>query len=329
LIAALTLAVGIGANTAIFSVVNAVLLSPLPYAEPERLTLIWTSAESIGLKQNWVSEPEVLDFREQSKLFEGFGVINAPGFRLTGNGEPEQLNGARISTNLFSLLGVRIKIGRDFAPDEEKPGAARVAILSHGLWQRRFGGEMSVVGSTISLNGNPTIVVGVLPAHFALMLPAEAHVPADLNVWIPHAVDYAKQERHSHGMTVIGRLKHGITVAQAQEEMNAIAARLYPLHYTWSGFGVKVVSMQGDIVKRMRPSLLVLLGATAAQGLLGRDFRVSQQRGQFIERPGLPLMMATVHPSSILRAGSDEERKAAMEDFVKDLEKVAKKVVAA
>src|ERR671925_345504 len=161
LIAVITLALGIGANTAIFSVVNAVLLNPLPYAEPERLTLIWTSAESIGLQQNWVSEPEVLDFREQSKLFEGFGVINAPGFRLTGNGEPEQLNGARISTNLFSLLGVRIKIGRDFAPDEEKPGAARVAILSHGLWQRRFGGEMSVVGSTISLNGNPVIVVGV------------------------------------------------------------------------------------------------------------------------------------------------------------------------
>jgi predicted permease len=261
LIAVLTLALGIDATTAIFSVVNAVLLSPLPYAEPERLTLIWTSAESIGLKQNWVSEPEVLDFREQAKLFEGFGVINAPGFRLTGSDEPEQLNGARISTNLFSLLGVKMTIGRDFALDEEKPGAARVAILSHGLWQRRFGGEQAVIGSTISLNGNPTTVVGVLPPHFALMLPPEAHVPADLDVWIPYAADYAKQDRLSHGMTVIGRLKHGVTVAQAQAEMDAIAARLDSLHYWNAGFGVKVVSMHGDIVKRVRPALLVLLGA--------------------------------------------------------------------
>jgi putative ABC transport system permease protein len=261
LIAVITLALGIGANTAIFSVVNAVLLNPLPYAEPERLTLIWTSAESIGLKQNWVSEPEVLDFREQSKLFEGFGVINAPGFRLTGSGEPEQLNGARISTNLFSLLGVRMKIGRDFAPDEEKPGAARVAILSHGLWQGRFGGEQSVIGNTISLNGHPTKVVGVLPAHFALLLPPEAHIPSDLDVWMPYALDYAKQDRLSHGMTVIGRLKHGVSVAQAQAEMDGIAARLDSLHYSNAGFGIKVVSLHRDIVKRMRPALLVLLGA--------------------------------------------------------------------
>jgi putative ABC transport system permease protein len=261
LIAIVTLALGIGANTAIFSVVNAVLLRPLPYSEPERLTMIWTSAESIGLKQNWVSEPEVLDFRQQAKLFEGFGVINAPGFRLTGSEEPELLNGARISTNLFSLLGVRMEIGRDFAPDEEKPGAARVAILSHGLWQRRFGGEQSVIGRTIYLSGNPTVVVGVLPAHFALLLPPEAHVPADLEVWTPYAVDYAKQDRFSHGMTVIGRLNRDVTIEQAQSEMDSIAARLDSLHYGNAGFGVKVVSMHGDIVKRTRPALLVLLGA--------------------------------------------------------------------
>jgi predicted permease len=261
LIAVLTLALSIGANTAIFSVVNAVLLSPLPYTESDRLTLIWTSAESIGLKQNWVSEPEVLDFREQAKLFEGFGVINAAGFRLTGSGEPEQLNVARVSTNLFSLLGVRMKTGRDFAPDEEKPGAARVAILSHGFWQRRFGGEQAVIGSTIYLNGNTITVVGVLPAHFTLLLPPEAHVPADLDVWMPYAVNYAKQDRLSHGMTVIGRLKRGVPLAQAQAEMDAIAAKLDSLHYWNAGFGVKVVSMQADIVKRVRPALLALLGA--------------------------------------------------------------------
>jgi putative ABC transport system permease protein len=261
LIAIVTLALGIGANTAIFSVVYAVLLRPLPYPEPERLTLLWTKLEKIGLEQNWVSEPEVLDFREQSELFESFGVVNGSSFILTGDGEPQQLSGAEISTNFFSVLGAKIKAGRDFAPDEEMPGAPRVAILSHGFWQRAFGGEQSVIGSTISLSGRPTTVVGVLPAGFSLMVPAEALVPANVDVWIPYAVDYAKQERDSHGLTVIGRMKRGVTLAQAQEEMNAIAARLYPLHYTHTGFEVKVVSLHGDIVKKMRPALLVLLAA--------------------------------------------------------------------
>jgi predicted permease len=261
LIAVITLALGIGANTAIFSVVNAVLLNPLPYAEPERLTMVWTKLEKIGLKQNWVSEPEVLDFRQQSKLFEGFGVINGGSLRMTGSGEPEQLNGAQISTNLFSLLGVRMQIGRDFDTDEERPGAIRVAILSHGLWQRRFGGEQGVIGSTVYINGRTTTIVGVLPPHFTLLLPAEAHVPANLDIWIPYAVDYARQNRYSHGITVIGRLKHGVTVAQAQAEMDAIAAMLDSLYYQSIGFAVNVVSMHGDIVKRTRPALLVLLGA--------------------------------------------------------------------
>jgi putative ABC transport system permease protein len=261
LIAVITLALGIGANTAIFSVVYAVLLRPLPYPEPERLTLLWTKLEKIGLEQNWVSEPEVLDFREQSQLFESFGVVQGSGFILTGNGEPEQLRGAQVSTNFFSMLGAKIRAGRDFAPDEEIPGAPQVAILSHGFWQRRFGGEQSVINSTINLSGNPTTVIGVLPANFALMVPPEALVPASVDVWIPYAVDYAKQERDSHGLTVIGRLKPGVTLAQAREEMSGIASRLYPLHYTHTGFEVKVVSLHADLVKKMRPALLVLLAA--------------------------------------------------------------------
>jgi putative ABC transport system permease protein len=261
LIAILTLGLGIGANTAIFSVVYAVLLRPLPYREPERLTLLWTKLDKIGLEQNWVSEPEVLDFREQAKLFEGFGVLTESSFVLTGDGEPEQLTGAAISTNFFSLLGTPLQAGRDFAPEEEKPGAPQVAILSHGFWQRRFGGERSVIGATIYLSGRPTTVVGVLPADFALMIPSEAHVPAKIDVWIPYAVDYAKQERDSHGMTVIARMRPGVSLRQAQEEMNAIAARLYPLYYTPTGFEVKVVSLHGDIVKKLRPALWVLLAA--------------------------------------------------------------------
>ena len=261
LIAALTLALGIGANTAIFSVVYAVLLRPLPYHEPERLVMIWTKQEKLGVEQTLVSEHEVLDFREQAKLFEGFGVLNGSSFILTGAGEPEQLTGAPVSTNFLSLLGVKVIAGRDFAPDEEKPGAARVAILSHGFWQRRFGGEQSIIGSTINLSGWPTTVVGVLPPNFALMLPSETQEPTKIDVWIPYTDDYAKQPRHHHTLTVIARMKPGVSLQQAQEEMNAIAARLYPLHYTKTGFAVKVASLHGDIVKKMRPALLALLVA--------------------------------------------------------------------
>jgi len=260
-IAALTLALGIGANTAIFSVVYAVLLRPLPYHEPERLVMIWTKQEKLGVEQALVSEHEVLDFREQTKLFEGFAALNGSSLILTGAGEPEQLNGAPVSSNFLSLLGVKVMVGRDFAPDEEKPGAARVAILSHGFWQRRFGGERSVIGSVINLSGWPTTVVGVLPPNFALMLPSETQEPTKIDVWIPYTDDYAKQPRHHHTLTVIARMKPGVSLRQAQEEMDVIAARLYPLHYTKTGFAVKVASLHGDIVKKMRPALLALLVA--------------------------------------------------------------------
>ena len=261
LIAVITLALGIGANTAIFSVVYAVLLRPLPYPEPDRLVMLWTRLEKIGLEHNWVSEPEVLDFRQQSQLFESFGVISGTSFVLTGNNEPVQSNGAEISTNFFSVLRTNIKVGRDFTPDEEVPGAPCVAILSHAFWKSRFGGDQSALGSTIYLNGKPATVVGVLPATFSLMVPQEALVPSNVDVWIPYTEDYAKKDRHSHGLTVIARLKPGVTVAQAQEEMNGIAARLYPQYYTLTGFEVRVVSLHGDFVKKMRPALLVLLAA--------------------------------------------------------------------
>lgn len=260
-IAVITLALGIGANTAIFSVVYAVLLRPLPYEDSERLVLVWTRLEKVGLEQCWVSEPEVLDFREQSQLFESFGVISSTSFILTGGSEPEQVNGAQISTNFFSVLRAKIKAGRDFSPDEEIPGAPPVAILSHSFWQSHFGSEQSVLGSTVYLSGKPATVVGILPPNFALMVPPEALVPANVDVWIPYAEDYAKKNRDSHGLTVIARMKPGVTIAQAQEEMNGIASRLYTQYYTETGFEVKVVSLHGDIVKKMRPALLVLLAA--------------------------------------------------------------------
>src|SRR5215475_11315168 len=211
-IALITLALGIGANTAIFSVVYAVLLRPLPYPQADRLALLWTRLEKIGLEQNWISEPEVLDFREQSQQFESFGVVKGSSFILTGSGEPEQVDGARVSSNFFSVLGTKIKSGLDFLPEEEEPGAPNVAIISDAFWQRAFGGEASALGSTINLSGTPTTIVGILSSHFALMVPPEAMVSSNVDVWIPYAIDYAKQERDSHGLTVIARMKPGVTL---------------------------------------------------------------------------------------------------------------------
>jgi putative ABC transport system permease protein len=263
IIAVLTLALGIGANTAIFSVVYAVLLRPLPYHQPEQLVMLWTKQEKIGVEQTLLSEAEILDLREQAKLFEGFAVLNGNPLILSGNGEPEQLNGAPVSSNFFSLLGTKVFIGRDFTPAEEQPGAPRVAILNYGFWKRRFGGDQSVIGSTINLSGWPTTVVGVLPPNFELMLPSETQEATDIQVWVPYAEDYAKQQRHHHTLTTIARMKPGVSLPQAQAEMDAIAARLLPLHYTNTGFAVKVSSLHADIVKKMRPALLILLAAVS------------------------------------------------------------------
>jgi putative ABC transport system permease protein len=151
-VAVIALALGIGANTAIFSIVNTVLLRPLPYNEPERLVLIWTKFLP-DLPQNWVSGPEVIDFRERSKSFEEIAVLSWPSFGLTGGGDPEQVQGGAVSANLFPMLGVTPAHGRAFRPEEDVPGGERVVVLSHGFWQRRFGSDARVVGQTISLSG--------------------------------------------------------------------------------------------------------------------------------------------------------------------------------
>ncbi|MGH9851014.1 MAG: ABC transporter permease, partial [Blastocatellia bacterium] len=212
-------------------------------------------------EQALVSEPELQDFREQAQLFEGFGMLNGGSYALTGNGEPEQLLGAEISDNFLDLFGVRVIAGRDFTPADEQPGAPRVALLSHGLWQRRFGGEPSVIGSTINLADRPTTVIGILPPAFALMLPSETQEATKLDVWVPYTWDAVRHPRPHRTLTVLGRMKAGVSLPQAQAEMNALAIRLTPQHYTRTGFAVKVVSLHNDLVKKQRPALLLLLAA--------------------------------------------------------------------
>src|SRR6185503_5740072 len=256
IVAVIALALGIGANTAIFSVVNTVLLRPLPYKDPERLVMVWEDASTHGYPRDTPAAANFVDWRDQSQVFEGMAAIADTSFNLTGSGDPERLEGRRVSANMFPLLGVDPQIGRVFTAAEDQPGAQRVALLSYALWQRRLGGDSSIVGKPLTLNGESYIVVGVMPARF--QFPS-----TDDQVWVPIAFtqeDAANRNRHY--LEVVARLKPGLTLAQAQTEMSTIATRLqqqYPQSNT--DVGAAVTSLHEHLVGDIRPALLILLGA--------------------------------------------------------------------
>jgi putative ABC transport system permease protein len=256
IVAVIALALGIGANTAIFSVVNSVLLRPLPYKDPERLVMVWEDATHQGYPQETPAAANFVDWRDQNTVFEGMAAIADESFNLTGAGDPERLEGRRVSANLFPLLGVDPHIGRTFTSDEDKPGANKVAVMSHALWQRRFGGDNNILGKPLTLNGEPYIVVGVMPARFQFPTSDDA-------LWVPIAftADDARNRRR-HYLQVVARLKPGTSLEQAQTEMHTIAARLaqqYPESNT--DLGATVNSLHEQLVGDIRPALLILLGA--------------------------------------------------------------------
>ncbi len=259
IIAVLALSLGIAANSAIFSVVNTVLLRPLPYKEPDRLTLIWTKFLP-DLPQNWVSGPEIIDFRERSESFEGISVIAWTTQSLTGEGEPEQVQAGAVSADLFPLLGVEPARGRVFTTEEDKPGGERVVVLSHGFWQRRFGGDPNIINQTISLDSQGATVIGIMPPGFGL-LPPDAQSPRNIEIWVPLATDLKQLPRGNHGFRVIGRVKPGVTIEQARAEMDTVAEQMDKEFYQDFGFGVSVVPLHGHVVQNVRPALLILLGA--------------------------------------------------------------------
>jgi putative ABC transport system permease protein len=255
-IAVLALALGIGANTAIFTVVNAVLLRPLPYNDPARLMTVWEDASKIGFPHNTPSPANFIDWRDQNQLFEGMAALHRQTFNLTGDGEPERIDGRRVSTNLFALLGVDPQLGRVFLAEEDQPGSNRVVILSNRLWHRRFAADKLIVGKTLSLNGEPYTVVGVMPQRFEFPTRED-------ELWVPIAFDSEEAGRRgSHYLEVIGRTRPGVELEQAQAEMNSIGARLqqqYP--NTNSNIGVTVIPLHEDLVGDIKPALLMLLGA--------------------------------------------------------------------
>jgi len=220
IIAVIALALGIGANTAIFSVVNTVLLRPLPYKDPERLVMVWEDATKHGYPRDTPAAANYVDWRDQNQVFEGMAAFTDESFNLTGAGDPERLEGRRVSAILFPLLGVEPQLGRVFTVAEDQSGAQRVAVLSYGLWQRRFGGDPGIVGQALTLNGESYVVVGVMPARF--LFPSR-----DDEVWVPIAFPSEEAtNRDRHYLEVVARLKPGITLARAQSEMSTIATRL-------------------------------------------------------------------------------------------------------
>jgi predicted permease len=259
-IAVAAVALGIGANTAIFSVVNAVLLRPLPFKHAEQLVMVWENAAHLGFPKDTPSPANFLDWQKQAQSFTGMAAMAERSFNLTGVGEPERVEGQRVSANLFNLLGVPAVLGRTFLAEDDRPGS-HVVLLSHSLWQRRFGSDPGVIGRALTLNGESYTVIGVMPR--LVQLPGSA-IRND-QLWVPIAFPQEEaSQRGNHFLEVIARLKPNVTLKQAQVEMETIAARLaqqYPIYNMRRG--AVVVQLHEQVVGDIKPALLVLLGTVA------------------------------------------------------------------
>jgi putative ABC transport system permease protein len=259
-IALITLALGIGANTAIFSVVNAVLLRPLPYQKPEELVIVWEDATIVGFPQNTPAPANYVDWKNQNQSFADMAASYETSFNLTGDGEPERVSSYAVTANFFPLLGVQPLLGRGFLNEEDRPGGNKVVMLSYSLWRSRYGGEPNIVNRAILLNGEKHTVVGVMPASFQFFAK-------DVRLWVPIALDQEGwANRGGHYLTVVARLKPGVSVPQAQADMNAIMHRLavdHPDEMMEGKIGAVVLPVRDQFVGDARSSLIVLLVAVA------------------------------------------------------------------
>ncbi len=254
-VAVLALALGIGANTAVFSVVNGVLLQPLAFPDPSRLMHIFETTTEFS--EASVAYPNYLDWRRDSRSFTDMGIHRSADFNFTGAGQPEQLSGRYVSASLFPVLGVRPLLGRSFLPEEDRPGTGCSVMLSHGFWQRRFGGDPNILGRALTLNAMSCSVVGVLPRDFRFHDDSEVYVP--IEQW--NSVELRTREGHP-GLQVVARLKPNATIGEAQAEIASICSRLaHEFPATNAGRGARVSRMKDDMVQTIRPTLLMLVGA--------------------------------------------------------------------
>src|SRR5580704_4166976 len=255
-IAVLTLALGIGANTAIFSVVNAILLRSLAFHDSSRIMLI---AEKSKFANPSVSYQNYIDWRDQSHSFDSVEAMRSSTITLAGSGEPERLNARWVTAGLFSLLGVNAHLGRIFRADEDRAGGSPSVVISFGLWQRRFGRTPDILGKSIDLDSDPYTVIGVLPRSFEFLRADEVYLP-----FTPWAKTLPDDRNWHPGIFAVGRLKSGVSREQANTEMVAIAKRLeeqYPLYNT--GTSADVIPLQEQVVKNVRPALILLVGAVS------------------------------------------------------------------
>lgn len=255
MVAIIILALGIGASTAIFTVVNAALIRSLPYRAPEQLYHLWETTPQKEYARREFSYPDYQDY-QQNQVFDGVAAYTGGGGILTGYGEPERIFSPGASANFFTTLGVEPFLGRTFQPGEDKPGAPRVVVLSYGWWQRRFGGDQNILGQSLTISGLPYTVVGILPPGFQFALR-----PAD--VWLPYQPGEAQlTRRFMHGTNMIARLKSDVPLAQAQTAMSEIASRIEREHQaSHAGTTVTLIPLQEQMIGQVKPILLLLLGA--------------------------------------------------------------------
>src|SRR5499426_3278186 len=269
-VAVVTLAIGIGANSAIFSVVNSVLLRELPYRDPQRLVMVWSDRPLQQAQTGWTESPftaaNFRDLRDQNQSFEQMAAFTSHRLNITGGDEPELLGGVRATANLFALLGVEARHGRVFHPEEDQPGNNRVVVLSDGLWRRRFGSDPRIIGQTISLDSEPYTVIGVAPPDFQFppkaSMPTAYQFPAEVNYYTPLALTPGEWSNRGPGfLTAIARLKSQTRIEQAQADMMGVAERLAQ-QYPGSNRNesVRLVSMHQQVVGKTQTALLALLG---------------------------------------------------------------------
>jgi putative ABC transport system permease protein len=259
----LTLALGIGANTAIFSVVEAVLLRALPYRNADRVVLLWENNRLRNRPHNVVNPGNFLDWRDQSKSFDEMAAFIDQRYNFTGVGEPEEVPAQSATPNLFGLLGVEAALGRTFTPEDVKSGREDVVVISHGLWQRRFGGAPDVIGRSINLDGTSATVIGVMPPDFKWFIKENSLSGKPAELWTPMTLaEQQRATRRGRYLSAVARLAPGVSLQQAQSEMNTIGARLEGQYANLNtGWGVTLVPVRDQLAGEIKPALLVLLGA--------------------------------------------------------------------
>jgi putative ABC transport system permease protein len=255
-IAVLTLALGIGANTAVFSIINTVLLKPLPFPDPDRLVLVWENIVREQGRTNIVSAPNFLDWQKQNHVFESIAIFDSAGkgYNLAEGNEPERVSGVRVSASFFDVLGIKPLLGRTFFPEEETLGKNHVVVLGYGLWQRRYGGDPGVIGKTIRVDGGSYTVVGVMPREFQFQFWSDLR-----QLWVPVGYTEGDKVRNSHSFISIARLKSGVSVVQARAEMDTIGRSLqqqYPRDN--AGESATVMAMSDYQIRDLRATLLAL-----------------------------------------------------------------------